>query len=66
VHDHKGSGNYKLLNNVGAPNGTQNRWAWCSKCQSLWFSGNGNARCPVSPLAYHDNAGSADYAIHIS
>lgn len=71
MHDHKGSGDYRIMNNVDNPHGFppagfQNKWSWCNKCQLLWFSGNGaNVRCPQGPLAFHDNTGSADYAIRM-
>src|SRR5262245_53182644 len=26
---------------------TERDWRWCSKCQGLWYEGNGAARCPA-------------------
>jgi len=61
MHDHNGSGNYSLLNQ-GATSGTQDRWAWCSKCQLLWYTGNGAARCLQSPLTYHESSAEGPFS----
>lgn len=59
-HDFSGSGNYTVR---FAPQGkfTEDQWKWCSKCQLLWWSGQGDQPCPSG--TNHDESGSANYAI---
>jgi hypothetical protein len=66
-HDSYGSGDYSLMQNVGASVG-QNNWRWCNRCQGLFFAGHGAGVCPVPSQvrgAGHSQTGSGDYAVSI-
>lgn len=62
-HVKKGSGNYSLVHQAAtAPANHQDNWRWCSKCQGLWFGGQGNnGKCPAG--GSHVKKGSGNYAI---
>jgi hypothetical protein len=60
-HDHAGSGNYALMQNVSVP-GAQSNWRWCSKCQVLAFAGSSSPG-PCAAGGSHDHAGSGNYWI---
>jgi hypothetical protein len=38
THDHTGSGNYRISQNMVVPYG-QTKWHWCHKCQGMYFAG---------------------------
>jgi hypothetical protein len=58
-HDHTGSGDYALMQNVSVP-GAQSNWRWCNKCQVLAFAGNPSpGACAAG--GSHDHTGSGDY-----
>ena len=68
THEHTGSGNYSLLNDIGGLLASvpglsgQDNWRWCTKCQGLAFAGNPTpGPCPAG--GSHDHAGSADYTL---
>jgi hypothetical protein len=43
------------------PSNTQNNWAWCKKCQGMFYGPNQrNSVCPVD-LNNHDGSGSYNY-----
>ena len=61
-HDHAGSGNYSLLQNVAAGAGQQSNWKWCNKCQALAFAGNPSlGSCPAGGT--HNHTGSGNYVL---
>jgi hypothetical protein len=61
-HDHGGSGNYTLIQNIGEFPGGQNNWRWCRQCQGLAFAGNPSlGSCPAG--GQHDHTGSGDYTL---
>jgi hypothetical protein len=42
----------------------QSKWRWCSRCQGLWYSGNGTGgRCPSDANTGHTLAGSGNYVL---
>jgi hypothetical protein len=57
-HDHTGSGNYRISQNLTVPYG-QTNWRWCHKCQGMYFAGNSAGVCPAGTT--HDHAGSGNY-----
>ena len=60
-HDHTGSGDYALMQNVSVP-GAQSNWRWCNKCQVLAFAGNPSpGACAAG--GSHNHTGSGDYAL---
>jgi rubrerythrin len=63
THDHAGSGNYDLMQNVSVSIPlTQDNWRWCNKCQGLAFAGSSSpGACPVGET--HDHAGSGNYLL---
>jgi hypothetical protein len=58
AHDHTGSGNYRISQNMTVPYG-QTNWRWCRKCQGMYFGGNPGSHCPAGGA--HDDTGSGDY-----
>ena len=44
------------------PQGSQDNWKWCSKCQVLAYAGFGNGTCPAG--GQHDHGGSFNYVLH--
>ncbi len=61
-HNHAGSGNYMLAQNVTPGPTNQDNWKWCNKCQALSFAGqNSLGACPAGGV--HDHAGSGDYVL---
>jgi hypothetical protein len=63
VHDHTGSGNYKLAINDPGFSG-QHGWRWCRKCQELAFAAGAPGPCPAG--GDHDHSASADYGLAIN
>jgi hypothetical protein len=64
-HDHTGSGNYMLIDNVPAGPHEQSDWMWCHKCQGLCFAGSASpGPCPAG--ANHDHAGSGNYVVQVA
>jgi hypothetical protein len=60
-HDHTGSGDYLLTQNVTDP-GRQANWRWCNKCQVLAFAGSPSlGACAAG--GSHDHTGSGDYLL---
>jgi hypothetical protein len=60
LHDHSGSGNYRIDTNPAAPG--QSNWRWCRKCQQLTFAGHASpGPCPAGDV--HDHTGSGDYHV---
>ena len=61
MHDHSGSGDYMLKQNISGEPG-QDNWRWCNKCQGLAFAGNPSpGACPAGGT--HDHSGSGDYTL---
>jgi hypothetical protein len=61
THDHSGSGNYILIQDLSEAPG-QDNWRWCNKCQGLAFAGNSSAgACPAGRI--HDHSGSGNYTL---
>jgi hypothetical protein len=61
-HDHAGSGDYALTQNVPAGANQQSDWRWCNKCQALAFAGNPTlGACAAG--GEHNHAGSGDYVL---
>jgi hypothetical protein len=63
VHDHTGSGNYKLAISDPGFSG-QHSWRWCRKCQGLAFAAGAPGPCPAG--GDHDHSASADYGLAIN
>ena len=58
LHDHAGSGNYRIDFSAGAPG--QSNWRWCRKCQQLSFASQASpGECAAGGV--HDHTGSGDY-----
>jgi len=62
-HDHTGSGDYALMQNVSVPDpGAQSNWRWCTKCHALAFAGHPSpGACAAG--GSHDHTGSGDYGL---
>jgi hypothetical protein len=58
-HSLFGSGNYLLPTDSDGGFG-QPGWAWCNRCQGLWYDGNNRGVCPAGPGG-HDATGSGGY-----
>jgi hypothetical protein len=59
AHDHTGSGNYRIPQNLTIYYGLSN-WRWCHKCQGMYFAGSPTQGvCPGGGA--HDHTGSGDY-----
>ncbi|MBW8817378.1 MAG: hypothetical protein JF598_03890 [Streptomyces sp.] len=61
-HNHTGSGDYALAQNVPAGAHQQSNWRWCNKCQVLAFAGNPSlGACAAG--GEHSHAGSGNYVL---
>jgi hypothetical protein len=58
LHDHSGSGEYRLDFSPDAPG--QSNWRWCRKCQQLTFAGH-TSPGPCAAGGTHDHSGSGEY-----
>lgn len=57
-HDDANSGDYMLYSAQRPPSGDhQDGWDWCSKCEGLYYKGNGGSVCPSGGGAHRDNGG---------
>lgn len=62
-HDHTGSGDYALTQDVSAAGPTkQSNWRWCNKCQTLTFAGSPSVGACAAGGS-HNHAGSGDYVL---
>ncbi len=68
-HDGSTSANYTLRFQGQQPNRGQRGWAWCRKCQALFYTGASGGGlnptggvCPAS--GQHDASASAEYSLH--
>jgi hypothetical protein len=61
-HDHSGSGDYVLIQDVPVGGNEQDNWRWCNKCQALAFAGNPSPG-PCADGGSHDHSGSGDYVL---
>ena len=60
-HDHTGSGDYGLMQNLSVP-GAQSNWRCCDKCLVLAFAGSPSLG-PCAAGGSHDHTGSGDYVL---
>ena len=61
-HEHSGSGDYVLIQDVPVGGNEQDNWRWCNKCQALAFAGNPSPG-PCADGGSHDHSGSGDYVL---
>jgi len=61
-HDHAGSGDYVLVQNVAPGPSGQDNWRWCNKCQALCFAG-GTSLGPCKGGGNHDHTASGNYVL---
>ncbi len=64
-HNTGSSSEYVLDLGGAAGTGLQNGWAWCDKCQMLWWGGNTEGRCP-SDNGSHTDVGSGNYLLEFA
>ena len=62
-HDHLGSGDYVLTEDVVAGGNQQDNWRWCNKCQVLAFAGYAAGACAAG--GSHEYFGSGDYVLSL-
>ena len=61
-HNHAGSGDYALPENVTAGPNRQSNWKWCNKCQVLAFAGSSSLG-PCAAGGNHNHTGSGNYVL---
>jgi hypothetical protein len=61
-HDHSGSGDYVLIQDVPVGGNQQDNWKWCNKCQVLAFAGSPSLGA-CADGGTHDHSGSGDYVL---
>jgi kumamolisin len=61
-HDHAGSGDYVLVQNIPPGSIGQDNWCWCNKCQTLTFAGS-TSLGPCKAGGTHNHTGSGNYVL---